>query len=254
MRRRNGAVVQTGLLLLAAFGLAVGPAAVVGVSVAQACVQVSCFSGVVAACGSCLPAQADAVSGRQHSFPSRQAAPKVAGQSPRIAGSTRHCSPRSHLGSNHVGFWSDMILAVQRQRQQPRESPGISCVNRLRGLSGTSPRGASGDAAELGSCSIHQTHPGLRAAVRPVGRSLSPSKLTRAPEAGMAVVRVAGLVSAALLPQPVSDAATLDLSSFVMLGSCSRCCSRHRGSLLKPAGYPVLWACYSPTLPAVIMH
>ena len=66
MRRRNGAVVPAGLLLLAAFGLAVGPAAVAGVSVAQACVEVSCFSGVVAACGSCLPAQADAVSGGQH--------------------------------------------------------------------------------------------------------------------------------------------------------------------------------------------
>src|SRR6476646_10652434 len=64
MRRRNGAAGWTGLLLLGALGLAVGPAAVAGVSVAQACKEVSCFSGVVAACGSCLPAQADAVSGR----------------------------------------------------------------------------------------------------------------------------------------------------------------------------------------------
>ena len=66
MRRRNGTLVQAGLLLLGALGLAVGPAAVAGVSVAQACKEVSCFSGVVAACGSCLPAQADAVSGGQH--------------------------------------------------------------------------------------------------------------------------------------------------------------------------------------------
>lgn len=40
----------------------VSPARVTAVSVNQACVEVSCFSGVVAACGSCFPTTSPTVS------------------------------------------------------------------------------------------------------------------------------------------------------------------------------------------------
>ena len=86
MWRRGGAPAAGGLLALAlALVLSVGPEAVAGVSVAQACREVSCFSGVVAACGSCLPAQADAVSGRVGHVFSREACTEVGGAGPRLS-------------------------------------------------------------------------------------------------------------------------------------------------------------------------
>ena len=218
MRRRNGAVVQAGLLLLGVLALAVGPAEVGGVSVAQACQEVSCFSGVVAACGSCLPAQADAVSGGQHPCKVGGACSEGGGARPRIAGSARPCSSRSHSGSHCMTCGSDTMLASQCLRQQPREPPGISCVNRLRGLSGTSQMGASCDAAELASCSSIEKRLGLRAAVCLLCRSLLASKLTRAPE-GMAVVHAAGKPAQERCHRPVQGVAAIKLSSCVMSGS-----------------------------------
>lgn len=104
MRRRNGAAVQTGVLLLAALALAVGPAAVAGVSVAQACVEVSCFSGVVAACGSCLPAQADAVSGRPHLILVGLACTQGGGASPQLPAqcATKACDRARDAIIRHV--------------------------------------------------------------------------------------------------------------------------------------------------------
>lgn len=62
MAGRSGVGVAAVLTLSVLASLLVGPEAVSGVSVAQACAEVSCFSTVVASCGSCFPTQAASVS------------------------------------------------------------------------------------------------------------------------------------------------------------------------------------------------